>query len=90
MKFDLQFFAENALENQTSAQLRKGIRSLKKDLEVHLEKIENPADYCVDWNLRDERAKAGLIRHWLHEVKNFNESIQNRVDELAKRGEKYE
>ena len=87
MNFNLQLFAEQSLQNQTSVQLRKGIRSLKKDLELHLKKIEHPADYCVDWNLRDERAKAGLIKHWLHEIKNFNESIQNRVDELAKRGE---
>ena len=88
MKFDLQLFAEKAIENQTSAQIRKGIRSLNKDLELHLKKIENPEDYCSDWNSRNERAKEGLIKHWLHEVKIFNESIQNRVNELEKRGEK--
>ena len=88
MKFYLQLFAEKAIENQTSAQIRKGIRSLNKDLELHLKKIENPEDYCSDWNSRNERAKEGLIKHWLHEVKIFNESIQNRVNELEKRGEK--
>ena len=88
MKFDLQLFAEKAIENQTSAQIRKGIRSLNKDLELHLKKIENPEDYCSDWNSKNERAKEGLIKHWLHEVKTFNESIQNRIDELEKRGEK--
>lgn len=76
------------MENQTSAQLRKSIRSLNKDLELHLKKIENPEEYCSDWNLKDNRGKTGLIRHWRHEVKNFVESIQNRVDELEKRGEK--
>ena len=88
MKFYLQLFAEKAIENQTSAQIRKGIRSLNKDLELHLNKIENPEYYCSDWNSKNERAKKGLIKHWLHEIKNFNESIQNRVDELEKRGEK--
>ena len=78
------------MQNQTSAQLRKGIRSLKKDLDLHLKKIENLAEYCVDWNLRDDRARAELIKHWLHEIKNFQESIQNRVDELDTRGEQYE
>ena len=87
MKFDLQFFAEK-LENQTPAQLRKGIRSLNKDLELHLKKIENPAIYCNNWNSKDERGKNGLIKHWRHEVKTFAESIQNRVEELEKRGEK--
>ncbi|MBR6711679.1 MAG: hypothetical protein IKI76_01625 [Selenomonadaceae bacterium] len=88
MKFDLQSFAEKAIENQTSNQLRKGIRSLNRDLELHLKKIENPEDYCYDWHLKDEREKAGLIKHWLHEIKNFSESIRNRINELEKRGEK--
>ncbi|MBR4903822.1 MAG: hypothetical protein IKZ53_04060 [Selenomonadaceae bacterium] len=88
MIFDLQSFAEEAIENQTSNQLRKGIRSLKKEIEEHLLKIENPEENCKDWNLRDERAKKGLIRHWNHEIKKFSESIQNRIDELEKRGEK--
>ena len=84
---DLQLFSERNLSNQTPNQLRKGIRSLSKDLELHLKKIENPEQFCSDWNSKDERAKSGLIKHWLHEVKNFTESIQNRIDELAKRGE---
>ena len=88
MKFNLQLFAEKILQNQTPDQLRKVIRSLNRDLELHLKKIENPKDYCSDWNSKDERAKAGLIKHWLHEIKTFAESIQNRVDDLGKRGEK--
>ena len=88
MKFDLQWFAEKNLKNQTPNQLRKGIRSLNKDLELHLKKIEHPENYCSDWNAKDEQGKNGLIRHWLHEIKTFSESIQNRVEELEKRGEK--
>lgn len=88
MRFDLQWFAEKAIENQTSVQIRKGIRSLNKDLELHLKKIENPENYCSDWSLKDEREKKGLIKHWLHEIKTFSESIQYRVEELEKRGEK--
>lgn len=76
------------MKNQTPIQLRKGIRSLNKDLELHLKKIENPDKYCSDWNSKDERTKVGLIKHWLHEIKTFSKSIQNRVDELEKRGEK--
>ena len=87
MNFDLQFFAEDALERQTPNQLRKGIRSLKKKIELHLAKIDNPAKYCEDWHSRDERAKLGLIRHWRKEIADTEESIQNRIDELKKRGE---
>ena len=89
MKFDLQYFNEDAIEHQTPNQLRKGIRSLRKKIELHLKKIENPAEYCDDWNLRDERAQKGLIRHWKKEIQDTEESIQNRIEELQKRGENY-
>ena len=87
MNFDLQFFAEDALERQTPNQLRKGIRLLKKKIELHLAKIDNPAEHCVDWNSYDAGQREGLIEHWQHEIRNFERSIQNRIDELAKRGE---
>ena len=35
----------------------------------------------------EERRKQGLIRHWKKEINNFEESIQNRIDELKKRGD---
>ena len=87
MKFDLQLFAEKNLENQTPAQLRKGIRSFQKRIEEHLIKINNPSAIYSDWYDEPEMQE-GRIGHWLHEIKNFNESIQNRVKELEKRGEK--
>ena len=31
--------------------------------------------------------KAGLIRHWIKEISNFKESIDNRINELKKRGD---
>lgn len=87
MKFDLQLFAEKNLENQTSNQLRKGIRSLQKEIDEHLVKIKEPWKIYADWYERPDK-QAGRIGHWLHEIKNFNESIQNCVKELEKRGEK--
>ena len=87
MKFDLQLFTEDALVNQTPNQLRKGIRSLKKNIDIHLAKIENPVAFCKDWNSRNEKAKSGLIRHWRKEIEDTEEAIQNRIDELRKRGE---
>ena len=87
MKFSLQLFAEKNLQNQTSVQLRKGIRSFQKEIELHIAKIANPKDFCLDWDSKDERGKFGLIRHWQHEIRIFERSIQNRIDELTKRGE---
>ena len=86
MKFDLQLFAEDAVEYQTLRQLRKGIRSLKKKIAIHQYKIEHPWESYSDWF--DEPARQpGRIRHWQKEIENMEESIQNRVDELKKRGE---
>ena len=87
MKFNLQLFAERDLANQTSNQLRKGIRSFKKRIEEHWAKIENPAKYCDDWNSYDNEHREGLIWHWQHEIRNFTRCIDDRIDELKKRGE---
>ena len=87
MKFYLQLFTEKNLENQTSAQLRKGIRSLNKRIEEHFAKIKNPEKVYKDWYNEPDKQE-GRIAHWQHEIKKFAESIQYRVEELEKRGEK--
>ena len=87
MNFDLQLFAEKNLQNQSSNQLRKGIKSFQKRIEEHLAKINNPSTIYSDWYDEPEM-QDGRIGHWLHEIKNFEESIKNRVEELNKRGEK--
>jgi len=78
-----------ALENQTPNQLRKGIRVFQKRIAEHQYKIENPWTVYSDWFLTPER-QSGRIGHWQKEIENFRESIQNRIDELRKRGESYE
>lgn len=74
------------MRNQTSNQLRKGIRSFQKRIEEHWQKINNPEKFYSDWNDEPDK-QAGRIGHWQHEIKNFAESIQNRVEELNRRGE---
>ena len=84
---DLQTFSEKSIEHQTSNALRKGIRNLQKMIEIHQSKIENPQSFYPRWDLMSEFEKIGNIRHWHKEIKNFEESIQNRLEELIKRGE---
>lgn len=84
---DLQNFSEKSIEHQTSNALRKGIRNLQKMIEIHQAKIENPKNFYSAWDSIPELEKQGNIRHWRKEIKNFEESIQNRIDELNKRGE---
>ena len=87
MKFNLQLFAEKNLSNQTSGQLRKGIRSLNKRIDEHFAKIKHPEKIYADWYDEPDKQK-GRIGHWQHEIKRFAESIQSRIEELEKRGEK--
>ena len=84
---DLQTFSEKSIENQTSNALRKGIRNLQKMIEIHQAKIENPQSFYPRWDSMSELEKRGNVRHWYKEIQNFEESIQNRLDELTKRGE---
>ncbi len=73
--------------NQTPIQLRKGIRSFRKRIRERQEKIEHPWESYSDWFSEPER-QPGRLKHWQKEIEEFKESIQNRIDELEKRGEK--
>ena len=87
MIFDLQLFAKESLGHQTSNQLRKGIRSFQKRIAEHFAKIDNPEKFCDEWSQYDDEHREGLFWHWQHEILTFERSIQNRIDELKKRGE---
>lgn len=83
----LQFFAESDIKKQESISLRRSIRKFEKRIAEHENKINNPQEYYSDWNNFDERYRDGLKRHWNKEIRNFHNSIQNRIDELKRRGE---
>lgn len=87
LKINLQLFAEKDIHNQTSNSLKRAIRKYKARIAEHEDKINNPEKYVQDWLNYEERRKQGLIRHWKKEISNFEESIQNRTDELKKRGD---
>lgn len=86
-KMNIQLFAEKDLKNQSSSSLKKAIRNFEKRISEHKEYIRNPVSHCPDWETKDPRGQQGLIKHWKKEISNFTESIQNRIDELKKRGE---
>ena len=87
LKINLQLFAEKDIHNQNSNSLKRAIRKYKARIAEHEDKINNPKKYVQDWMNYEERRKQGLIRHWKKEINNFEESIQNRIDELKKRGD---
>lgn len=86
MSVKLQFFAEKDLVNQSETALRRGIRSHKEVIELHKKYIEDPTIKVLDFYEKDIRYQHGLIKHWNKEIRNSKESINNRVEELKKRG----
>ena len=87
LKMDLQFFAEKDIKNQQSGSLKRAIRKYQARIEEHEAKIKNPKEIYPEWDTYDPRYQEGLKRHWNKEIRNFKQSIQDRVDELKERGD---
>ena len=87
LKLNLQLFAERDIKKQESASLRRAINKYQKRIAEHKSKIENPAYYVSNWEERDIREQQGLIKHWKREIRNFQTSISDRIDELKLRGD---
>ena len=86
-KMNLQLFAEKDLKNQSNVSLKKAIRNFQKRIEEHKQYISHPEIHCNEWEAKDVREQEGLMKHWNKEIKNFQESIDNRIMELRKRGD---
>lgn len=88
-KVNLHLFGSNRdAEKQSINQLKKGIRSYKKQIEMHKIKIKNPSDYYKDWDKYSDDIKKGHINHWKDEIRIFEKNIKDNNDEISKRGEK--
>lgn len=86
-KMNLQYFAERDIRNQESSSLKRAIRKYEKRIKEHENKINSPEAYISGWNEMDPRRQEGLKKHWNKEIRNFNQSIQDRLDELKARGD---
>ncbi|MDD7740679.1 MAG: minor capsid protein [Lachnospiraceae bacterium] len=87
LKMNLQIFAESDIKNQGSDSLKRAIRKYRKQISEHEDKISHPEQHIMDWDSLDPRMQEGLKRHWNKEIRNFNQSIQDRVEELKVRGD---
>lgn len=83
----LDFFSESKLYEDASESLRKGIRSIKKNLELHRLKIKYPEKYSKDWDSLSESLKEKRIEYWKKEINEKIEAIQRRKNILRERGE---
>lgn len=86
-RMNLRLHGEAALKKQSTAALRKGIRSLRAKIALHENKIAMPSKYEPKWENLTDGNKEGLLLHWQKEIDNFKKSIQNRCEELKRRGE---
>ena len=84
---NLQFFAEKDIANQKSTSLKRAIKAYESNIIEHEDKINNPKKYISDWDEKDVREQNGLKKHWQKEINNFNQSINDRIDDLKKRGD---
>ena len=82
----IQFFANSSIPKYTNHQLEKSIRKWKKRIEEHKETRLRTLLYDKDWADMDAVQRSGEIKHWQHEMKVFQDNIDQAEDELKKRG----
>lgn len=88
IRISMQFFGQPNFSNQTTAGIRKSIRSLRKRISEHLRKIEDADSMYSEWGQLSSREQAGNIKHWRKEIERFKRQIEQAEEELRKRGEK--
>lgn len=82
----IQFFANRSIPKYTDRELEKSIRNWKKRIAEHQDKISHPEKYDEFWDIMSETLRNGEIKHWKHEIKTFQDNIQQAEAELKKRG----
>lgn len=63
LEMSLQFFAEKDIQRQSSASLKRGIRKLSKQINIHETKISDPISYIIGkrkFETLDPRSMKGL------------------------------
>lgn len=65
--------------------MRRTIRKYQTRIEENETKINNSSEIYPDWDSFDERYQQGLKRHWNKKIRNFKQSIQDKIDELKER-----
>ena len=58
----------------------KSIKSYKKQIAKHQQKILTPEKFVSNWDKKSKVEKTGLIKYWEKEIKNFNNQIKKLED----------
>lgn len=75
------------ISKQSDKSLRKSIESWESQVRHHREKLQNPAQFDKGWGDKTEQQRAGLLKHWEKEIRNFERNIEQAKAELEKRGD---
>lgn len=87
LRIDTQFFANKNIQKMKSSQLLKSIKSWRREIEEHKNKISNPERYYPLWDTFDLRLQNGYKKHWEKEIKTMQDDIEQAINELEKRGD---
>lgn len=82
-KIGLDFFADD-IKKQSSEQVLKGIRNLRKRILEHYEKIEHPEQF-LEWKDIPPQIQQGIIESWKREIQTFEGNIKKSEAELEER-----
>ena len=82
---NIQLFGRAEYSTYTNKQLRKSIKSHKKQIAKHTDKINNPTAFVARWQSFNHNRQQGLIRRWKREIDNFQNQIKFAEDELNER-----
>ena len=88
-KIGLDFFAEN-LTDRSEREIRKSIRSHKRKILEHKNKIERSYEIFPEWKNFSVEQQEGIIKSWKKEIVKFENNIKNCNEELSRRGLSYD
>ena len=87
LRLNMQFFGSPNFHRQTTAEIKKSIRSLEARIAEHERKIAEPLSLYPEWESLSDKAKEGTIKHWEKEISNFRKQIEAAHNELKRRSE---
>jgi hypothetical protein len=67
-------------------QLQKGIESIEKQIADHESWLETPQEKVKDWESRDPRYQAGLLKKWRQDIARQKEQVEILKGVLKEKG----
>lgn len=55
-------------QGRSTEQIIKALRGYEKQVELHKQKLADPAKYAADWYTISELGRQGLLKHWRQDL----------------------